>query len=182
MGHGELDTCVLGLEQLSRVAATAPSRRPAPIRFTRLEPRSTAMAAQFWATRSYVAGLLADPDAAESPLVLANATNMLAAVALSTFPNTALSDPTIEDRHDASTATLRRAVAYIDDHPGDDITVTEIAAAASVTPRAVQLAFRRHLDTTPMAYLRRARLAAAHADLAAADPTRTTVTLSLIHI
>lgn len=30
--------------------------------------------------------------------------------------------------------------------------------AAHVTVRAVQLAFRRHLDTTPMAYLRRVRL------------------------
>jgi hypothetical protein len=32
--------------------------------------------------------------------------------------------------------------------------VADIAAAARVTTRAVQLAFRRHLDTTPTDYLR----------------------------
>jgi transcriptional regulator GlxA family with amidase domain len=34
----------------------------------------------------------------------------------------------------------------------------------------VQEAFRRHLDTTPIGYLRRVRLERAHNDLAAADP------------
>jgi AraC-like DNA-binding protein len=48
--------------------------------------------------------------------------------------------------------------------------LSEIAAAAHVTPRALQYAFTRHLQTTPMAYLRRVRLAAAHQDLQAADP------------
>jgi AraC-like DNA-binding protein len=41
-------------------------------------------------------------------------------------------------------------------------------AAAHVTPRGLQLAFRRHLDTTPMAYLRRVRLDHAREDLRAA--------------
>ncbi|MFG2819644.1 helix-turn-helix domain-containing protein [Kitasatospora sp. NPDC048365] len=35
---------------------------------------------------------------------------------------------------------------------------------------------RRHLDTTPLAHLRRVRLDAAHRDLLAADPRTTTVT------
>jgi transcriptional regulator GlxA family with amidase domain len=48
--------------------------------------------------------------------------------------------------------------------------VAEIARAASVTPRAVQLAFRRHLDTTPTAYLRRVRLEQAHRQLRDATP------------
>jgi transcriptional regulator GlxA family with amidase domain len=46
---------------------------------------------------------------------------------------------------------LRRALAYIDDHADQPITVAQIAAAAHVTPRALQYAFRRHLDTTPLA-------------------------------
>ena len=46
-----------------------------------------------------------------------------------------------------------------------------------MTPRAVQLAFRRHLDTTPLAYLRRVRLHHAHQGLAQASPRNgTTVT------
>ncbi|WP_239080152.1 helix-turn-helix transcriptional regulator [Paractinoplanes brasiliensis] len=35
----------------------------------------------------------------------------------------------------------------------------------------MQAAFRRHLDTTPMAYLRRCRLDRAHRELLSADPT-----------
>jgi len=50
------------------------------------------------------------------------------------------------------------------------------AAAASVTVRAVQLAFRRYLDTTPTGYLRRVRLEHAHRQLIAADPAHETIT------
>jgi AraC-like DNA-binding protein len=173
---GRVDTCVFGLELLSRVAATAPSRRPGPIRFTSLEPRSTTMAAQFWATRSHIADLLANPDAAASPLIVADSANLLAAVTLATFPNSTLVDPTIEDRHDAHPDTLRRAIAFIEANPHRDISIADIAAASFVTVRAVQLAFQRHLDTAPLAYLRRVRLACAHRDLVAGYPDRTTVT------
>ncbi|MEU7612530.1 hypothetical protein [Micromonospora sp. NPDC049204] len=38
-------------------------------------------------------------------------------------------------------------------------------------PRALQLAFRRHHDTTPMRYVREVRLERAHRALRAADPT-----------
>lgn len=48
--------------------------------------------------------------------------------------------------------------------------------AAHVSVRALQLAFRRHLDTTPMAYLRRVRMDRVRADLTAADPASTSVT------
>ena len=56
------------------------------------------------------------------------------------------------------------------------LTVADIAAASFVTIRAVQLAFRRHLDTTPLAYLRRVRLDRAHHDLLTGDPAHETVT------
>ncbi|MFE3166081.1 helix-turn-helix domain-containing protein [Streptomyces sp. NPDC059224] len=84
------------------------------------------------------------------------------------FPNTARTDPTAQDRGDAHPATLRRAIAYIDDHADQPITVADMAAAVHVTIRTLQYAFRRHLDTTPMACLRRVRLAQAHRDLLAA--------------
>lgn len=71
---------------------------------------------------------------------------------------------------------LRRAIALIESDPAAPITVTEIAAASFASVRAVQLAFRRYLDTTPMAYLRRVRLAGAHEDLLAGDPEEVTVT------
>lgn len=50
------------------------------------------------------------------------------------------------------------------------MTVEDIAAASHVTARALQLAFRRQLDTTPMAYVRRVRLQRLHQELRHADP------------
>ena len=76
----------------------------------------------------------------------------------------------------AASGTVGRAVAFIEDRARDDIGVADIAAAAFVTVRAVQLAFRRYLDTTPLAYLRQVRLERAHQELTEADPDRTTVT------
>jgi transcriptional regulator GlxA family with amidase domain len=114
--------------------------------------------------------LLADPDAATAPLVIGPAARLLAATALSVFPNTLLAGPACEEHHDARPETVRRAVSFIEANAAGDITVADIAAAAYVTTRAVQLAFRRHLDTTPLAYLRRVRLELAHEDLRQAAP------------
>ena len=82
---------------------------------------------------------------------------------------------TLSYRLDASplaTGPVRRAVSFIETHAGEAITATQIADAARVTPRALQTAFRRHLGTTPMAYLRRTRLDRSHQDLLDADPTQ----------
>ncbi|MEU6845651.1 helix-turn-helix transcriptional regulator [Streptomyces sp. NPDC046716] len=67
-------------------------------------------------------------------------------------------------------------MAFIESNAGQDIGLAEIANAAYVSPRALQYAFRRHLDTTPIAYLRRVRLDATHAELLAAGPRTATVT------
>jgi len=75
-----------------------------------------------------------------------------------------------------STATLRRAIAFIDEFAGHDISAVDIAAGAHVTLRAVQHAFQRQLGTTPMAYLRRVRLERARQELRAASPAHVTVT------
>ena len=69
-------------------------------------------------------------------------------------------------------APLRRAVDYIDHHAREDVTLSEVAAAARIGPRALQVAFRRHRGQTPLEYLRRVRIEGAHRDLQAADPTR----------
>lgn len=68
-------------------------------------------------------------------------------------------------------AALRRAVAFIHAHAGEPIGVGQIAAAAGTSARALQYAFARHYETTPTGYLRQVRLAQAHHDLAAGDPT-----------
>jgi AraC-like DNA-binding protein len=105
-----------------------------------------------------------------SPLIHSQTMRLLAATVLDTFPNTTMStDPARPGGTDASA--VRRAVAFIDDHAAEPIGVADIAIAARLGPRTLQDAFRRHLDTTPMTYLRRVRLERAHLDLQATDPT-----------
>ncbi|MEV7555060.1 helix-turn-helix transcriptional regulator [Amycolatopsis sp. NPDC089917] len=80
---------------------------------------------------------------------------------------------TAEDHRDIHPDTVRRAVAFIDGNAHQDLTVADIAAAINVSVRTVQAAFRRHLEITPTGYLRRVRLAHAHADLVLAGPGST---------
>ncbi|GLX23302.1 MULTISPECIES: AraC family transcriptional regulator [Streptomyces] len=157
--------------------AGRPADRPArPLRFTRFTPVSTAMADQWKRTVDYVEESITRLPAGGEPLVADAAARMLAATVLAAFPTDARPDPVLADTRDATPETVRRAVAFIESQPDAPIGLAEMAAAAAVTPRALQYAFRRHLGTTPTAYLRRTRLALAHADLVAADPARDTVT------
>lgn len=115
--------------------------------------------------------VFADDDASANALVVGTASRYLAASVLAAFPHSALPEPTTADRAEARPAAVRRAVDYIEAHAGMNISSADIAAATHLTVRGLQYAFRRHLGTTPMAYVRRVRLAAAHRDLQAADPT-----------
>jgi AraC-like DNA-binding protein len=166
----EAQTVMLDLSVLAQVAAASPGRVAGPIRLTSLQPRSALAALQWQRTVTFLRDLLANTEAVAQPLIRGNAARLLAATVLATFPNTAIIDPTAQDRQDATSTTLRRAIAFIEQRPDADIGVADIAAAANVSIRAVQFAFRRQLDTTPMAYLRAVRLDHAHRDLLATDP------------
>ncbi|WP_407991513.1 helix-turn-helix transcriptional regulator [Kitasatospora sp. CMC57] len=149
----------------------------APVRLTGLRTVDEAADRQLGAAVAYVRDHVLDNAAAcESDLLLATAAQHLAAVTLAALPHTARTDPVPADRTDATPVTLRKAIAFIETNAEREISLADIAAAAFVTPRALQYAFRRHLDTTPLAYLRRVRLDAAHRALLAADPGTTTVT------
>jgi AraC-like DNA-binding protein len=110
-----------------------------------------------------------------NPLVVANAARLLVATTLATFPNSTFVHPTSSDRRDARPQALRRAMTFIEDNAASDITAADIARAARVSIRAMQLAFRRHLDMTPMAYLRSVRLSCAHRDLKAGNGSVTAI-------
>lgn len=77
---------------------------------------------------------------------------------------------------DGLAAVVDRAVAFIHANAADGITVGDVADAAYVSVRTLNRAFHRHLDITPAAYLRNARLAGARHDLEAGAPVATTVT------
>ncbi|GIE97441.1 AraC family transcriptional regulator [Paractinoplanes rishiriensis] len=143
-------------------------RPPRPLRFTGGRPVSAEAAASWRTTYDYVHAALVDqPGAAGDPMVADSLARMLAAVALTTFPHNGVRPPPPDDRRPV---TLHEAVDFIDTNAHRDIDLGAIAGAAHVTVRALQLSFRRHLDTTPMTHLRRVRLAHAHRELLGADP------------
>ncbi|MFE6709888.1 helix-turn-helix transcriptional regulator [Streptomyces sp. NPDC057695] len=118
--------------------------------------------------------VLVEPDV--GGLVAATAVRLLAAVTLACLPNSATGEePDRVDSRDAGGATLRRAVAFIEDNAHRDIGLADIAAAAYVTPRAAQYAFSRRAGNTPLGYLRRVRLDRAHAELKASAPGTTII-------
>jgi AraC-like DNA-binding protein len=149
------------------------------LRFDSSRPISAALGRHWTQTVSHLTrSVLSDPALMANPLVAGNARHLLAATALAVLPNTAHAGAP-RAAGEATPRALRRAVAYVDDHADQPITVEQVAAAAGVGPRALQLAFRRHHDTTPMRYVRQVRLERAHRDLRAADPT-TGVTVTTI--
>jgi AraC-like DNA-binding protein len=65
---------------------------------------------------------------------------------------------------------LRLAEGFIEAHLDQPITLEDVASAAGISPRGLQMAFREHRGTTPLAFWREARLVRAHADLLTAEP------------
>ena len=164
-------TVLVPLQAAVGATRNRPDDAPVPLRFTARRPARPADARRWLQTVDYITRSLLDhPEIMAQPLLCGAATRLLAVTMLTTFPNTWITEPGTEDRRDAHPGTLRRAMAFIEANPDLDIGTVDIARAAYVTTRAMQLAFRRHLDTTPMAYLRRVRLDRAHDDLKRATP------------
>jgi AraC-like DNA-binding protein len=61
--------------------------------------------------------------------------------------------------------TLKRAIDFIEGNLQRPLAIADIAEAAGVGPRALQIAFRREFGYSPLNYARRRRLAAVHHDL-----------------
>lgn len=158
-------------QAVAEVARNRPDDPLPALRFTSERPAGPAAARHWVQTVAYLTdSLTAAPAFITHPLLLGTMTRLLAATMLTTFPNASVSRPHPHDRSDATPTALSRAIIFIDTNADLDISVVDIARAARVTARAVQLAFRRHLDTTPTAYLRRVRLERAHEQLMAARP------------
>jgi AraC-like DNA-binding protein len=158
---------------LTRVAGVG-RKDDSPVRLLDHRPRSRAAARQLSRTIAYLGDdVLSNPTVQASPLLVASVSQLLASSVLAAFPNTATTET--DDRRDAHPKTVRRALAFMEANADQAIGITDIAAAAGVTVRAVQTAFRRHLGTTPLDHLRRLRLAEVHAELLAADPGEHTV-------
>jgi AraC-like DNA-binding protein len=170
MEHAVVRIPMAAVAQLAEASAGVAA---ADLRFDALTPVSAAMARRWRRLNAFVHEALDAPDSmADAPLVRAGLVDMVAAAALTVFPNTTMRPGLVPGPGQVSPAALRRAVAYVEEHAAEPVTVHDIAEAARVTPRALNAGFRRHFGTTVTGYLRRVRLERAHQDLLAADPFR----------
>lgn len=174
----EIDLAPIVLER-DRVATHAASLcdiEPDALTFTGLRPSSRAAANHWDATVAHVRDdVLCNPGVVTSPLVQFETFRLLATGLLALFPNNAvvaLDDRPVGRSRRAAPATIRRAVAYIDANAQRPIGLADIAGAARIGARGLQYNFRRYRGCTPLDYLRQVRLAGAHQDLVAGDPTR----------
>ncbi|NSC24658.1 AraC family transcriptional regulator [Streptomyces albus subsp. chlorinus] len=103
-----------------------------------------------------------------NPLVAAQLTQAAAATLMATHRLLPDSEPA---RHIGNVAhpAVRRAIQLIEERSDQPLSLSDLAVAARLSPRALQEAFRRYVGCTPLAYLRQVRLERAHRDLLAAD-------------
>lgn len=172
---GRFSQLVLDAKVLDETASTSFARSARPVRLTGLRPIDDDANRYFTHVIDYVRDVSDRVLNGNNPVLAGEIRRHVAAAVLATFPNTARIDAGVADRRDGTPQHLRRAIAFIDDNAARDIGLADIAAAASVTPRALQYLFRRHRDVTPLEYLRRVRLHHAHVELASADPAVVTV-------
>ena len=152
----------------------------ADFRFEAVAPISAERQAMWASTAKFVCAELVSSGSTEiSPLMAHELTRMAATVMLETFPNTAMSALYVAGPGWTPPAAVRRAAAFIEAHADQPVTLADIAAAAGVTGRALQAAFRRYYDNTPVGYLRHARLERAYTELQDADPA-TGVTVAAV--
>ena len=71
---------------------------------------------------------------------------------------------------------VARITAFLQEHPGDPVTVADLSRMAGVSERTLRAAFHDVIGVSPKRYAIKQRLEAAHAALQNADPRTTTVT------
>lgn len=161
----------LDLAEVERFAGIVTGTEGERLGFTGTAPATPALS-RFWTAtvRTLNRELLRDDEAMASPLVRRAAFGQVALAVLAVFPNTHLAKHARSVAAGTIPVVVRRAKAFIDDNLASPITTADVAAAAGLSLRGLTAAFRRALDTTPAAYLRAGRLAAAHRDLVVSDP------------
>jgi transcriptional regulator GlxA family with amidase domain len=71
---------------------------------------------------------------------------------------------------------VARITTYLQEHPGDPVTVADLSRMAGVSERTLRAAFHDVIGISPKRYAIIQRLEAAHHALQNADPNTTTVT------
>lgn len=85
------------------------------------------------------------------------------------------------DGQSVAPRTIRTAIEIIEHEAHLPLTLSSIAARSHASVRSLQQGFQRHLDTSPMAYLREVRLRRAHQTLLESNPSTVTVAAVAYH-
>ncbi|KQM38626.1 MULTISPECIES: helix-turn-helix transcriptional regulator [unclassified Microbacterium] len=136
----------------------------------RLNPAARDRAAATQWERSF-AHVSASLEAAhDDPILSAELQRHALLTTLSTFHTPYVDALQRSHQRRAAPRTVRRAIAHIEAHAKEPLTLEDIAVASGISSRGLQHAFRRALDTTPMEYLRLVRVVGAHEELRAGVP------------
>lgn len=167
-GTAEVSALVFDHSQAEDLARRITDDDSLKVRLTELSARDEVAGQHWYTTVDYVLRSLVNSQSDE--LIEAALVRHALITTLSTFHTTFL-DAAVREPRFAGESVVRRAIAYMDAHAHEPITVDDVATAAHISTRGLQYAFRRALGTTPTAYLRKVRLDGAHQQLqsAAAD-------------
>ncbi|MDN5917459.1 MAG: AraC family transcriptional regulator [Pseudonocardia sp.] len=160
--------------QLHRLLGRSPSK---PLRLATALDLTSPAGRSWLATVEMLRADLDGPGGLRHSLLAGQTEQLVMSQLLAAVPHSASDELDARAGNEASVLprVIRRAAQLIDDHAREDLTVEDVAEAVGLSVRSLQEGFRRHLDTTPTARLRNARLAGVHAQLADADSTRCTV-------
>jgi AraC-like DNA-binding protein len=169
--HSEqLDVLTVNIdaEVLRRTAAQQRGVDAARLRFAGHSASSPTMQAHWLRTVNYAwNSVIQVPDVFHNDAIRAATLETVVTAALAAFPID-IADAARTNDFAASSA-IRRATAFIDDNADGALTVAQIAEAARLSVRALQIGFQREFGTSPMGYLREVRLDAARHELLHGD-------------
>lgn len=169
MRNSGMDLVRLPLHYLSEIAEETHGLPPGGLAFHSMAPVTAQLGHLWHTTQTFLHRLMANAGETLPGLLVDQYQRVAATTLLSAFPNTAMTAAHLPGPGRYRTPVIRRAIAYIDEHADEPVTVKQIADAVGISVRGLQAGFAR-LDTSPMDYLRRVRLAYAHQQLQAADP------------
>jgi len=165
----QLDVLMVNIDTdvLARSAAAHHGADEARLRFLGHGTTSPAMRAHWLRTLNYAwNSVLQIDEVFHVHAIRAATTEAVVSAALAAFPIEAASAARASDL--SSSAAIRRARQFIEDNADQPLTVAQIAEAARLSVRALQLGFQRTFGLAPMGYLRQVRLEGAREELIAA--------------
>lgn len=135
-------------------------------------PRSASVGAHWERAHAYVHSALvaASRSSVPEPMLEAELRRHALHATLTAFSTTFVDALDRAQQRRPAPLSVRRAISFMESHAAEPITVDDVAAAAGLSVRGLQSAFRRALGTTPTDHLRSLRLAGAHAQLAEGGP------------